>query len=341
MIYICTFIALFLATYINNSLNRKVVFLFFILLLIFIGGFRDSSIGADTSGGYLAYFDWISAGQKLSFVEPLWVYLNKLCIYFGFGYVGVIFFAELLCIVPVLLAIKIEKIDELEGLFIYYGMYLYLHSFNLIRQCIAMSFCALAFSFFSKKHYFLFFLMMSIAFCFHKSSLIFLSFIPMLKLTLTPRKVCVLCFCTFAFGALCSQRIFILLAGSYAGYLQNSEFGFRAPSIAIKFFTMLLNILFCTYVVLAGKKSITSTWASLLALGYMCMNATMSLVLGTRLMFYFTQAQMFFYPNFFIIKQKDRLVLKITFYAYLFVNFIRILNGQWNTLVPYKSVFNS
>lgn len=338
MLYICIFFLLLFSCFIKSPLDKKYLYCSFLCVLILIAGFRDSSVGVDTAIGYKTYFDYISRGISMPYVEQGWIKLNQLCILLGIGYEGVIFFSFLLCIIPVLIAVRIEKTNILESLFIYYAMYLYLHAFNMIRQCIAMSFCMLALSLLLKKKYLNFLLSLFVAFMFHKSSVIFIISLPFLCIRLTRNRIIFFILISFLIGGFFSQKLFIMIAGPYAGYLQNSEFGFRPTSIVIKVFTLLLDCLFLFFILIERKQYLNEVWLKILLLGYLCMNCTMGLVLGTRLMFYFTQAQVFFYPKYFEKKQKDRLSLRIIFYSYLFINFMRILLGQWSSLVPYNNI---
>ena len=339
MIYVFIFFFLFLASF-SDKKYHKVLYIALIAFLIFFGGFRADTIGVDTAGGYKTYWNLYLNGNPLSFVEPAWFFLMSLCVRFNLGYSGLIFISELLCILPTSYVIYKQKNNNIIfSLAIYYGMFFFLHSFNLIRQSIAMSFCLLFAYFFYEKKYYKAIFSFVLAFLMHKSALIFIIAIFFNKFVLTRTRIIFLCFITFCAGLLLSKRFFIILAGPYAGYLENSSFGFRNMSMSLILLDILMNVFLISYILLGKRKNLSSFYLKTLVLGMLCMNMTMTLELGTRLILYFTQAQIIFYPEYFKIKRNDKNILFCVLVLYFFVNFIKILIGQWDSLTPYRLFF--
>lgn len=339
MLYIFNFFFFFLASF-SNKKYHKVLFIIFVIYLICFGGFRADTIGVDTANGYKTYWNLYLKGISLPYVEPSWIFLMFLCNKLNLGYQGLIFISELLCVIPISYVIlKKENINIILSLAIYYGMFFYLHSFNLIRQSIAMSFCLLFAYFFYEKKYYKAIFSFILAFLMHKSAVIFLVAIFFNKLFLTKTKIVFLCFTTFCAGLLFSKKFFILLAGPYAGYLENSEFGFRNMSITLILLSVLMNLFLISYIVIGSRKNLSSFWLKTLVLGMASMNMTMTLELGTRLVLYFTQAQIIFYSEYFNKKRYDKNFLFFILILYFFINFIKILLGQWDSLTPYIPFF--
>lgn len=335
--YIAIFFILFLFSFVKTY--RKYLFYFLVIFLIVFGGFRAHYIGADTKSGYQAIYDWICSGSNVGYIEPAWRFLNRLSISMNWGYTGVIFLAECLCVLPVAYVIEKSSVNQIFALAVYYGMYLFLHSFNMIRQCIAMSFCFLSFYFFLKKKRVWALLYFSAAFLFHKSAIIFLLVPLVSKKNISFRLAIILCCLSFLLGLSFTSKILIFLAGPYGQYLQGSKFGFREKNIILVLFAALIDIFFLLYLFLAGKRKVESPWAKCLLLGICCLNATQTLVLGTRLMFYFTQAQIIFYPEYMGKRRHEKVFLYFLLVLYFFFNFIKILLGQIESLTPYKFVF--
>ena len=339
MLYIVLFfILLFIALLPKKYANLASYFS--LIMLLFLASLRSFDIGTDTKG-YSDIFNYIKSDIDVSsYIESGWVYLNKIVAFIGLNYTGVLFLSEILCIVPVFYVLKKSVKNYNLGIFIYYGMYLYLHSFNIIRQCVSMSLCLLSYYYFIHRKIKSSILTFLVAFCFHKSALIFSCVYFLRFLNITTGFVIILLFISFLFGIFITNKIILFIVGPYSHFFQNSQYGFREYSVSTAFFCALVNLFFIVFI-LIKKQSLNkdSVWEKCLITGLCCMNATQTLVLGTRLMFYFTQAQCIFYSTYISNKKKDKFFFLFILCYYLFINFIKILLGQWDSLMPYQFSF--
>ena len=337
MIYIFLFFFLLLASFAPRQ-YRRILFNVSFFILLMLAAFRSYDIGTDTKT-YSNMFNWINSGEA-SYIEGGWRALNLAVGFLGMSYTGVLFVAELLCLMPVCYVIKKSVRNINFGLFIYYAMYLYLHSFNIIRQCVAMSICLLSYYFFMHKKMWKACLSFLLAFSFHSSALVFLAVFAIRFLSISLFRCLLLLSVSYVLGLLFVDRFIYIVAGSYAGYLQGTDFGFREKSVSNIILCAVVNLFFVIFVML--KKSCLrkeAYWEKCLLLGLCCMNMTQTLVLGTRLMFYFTQAQCVFYPNYITSKRYDKKFLLFLLCVYFFANYIKILVAQWGFLMPYRFIF--
>ena len=195
-------------------------------MLLFVAGLRSFDIGTDTRH-YSDIFIYIKEGLNTDYIEVGWRFLNRTVGFLGMNYTVVIFIAEFLCLYPVFYVLKRTVENYNFGVFIYYAMYLYLHSFNMVRQCIAMSLCLLSYYNFIKKNTIKTIIWFLIAYSFHKSALIFLILYPLKFVNINAVFTVFLLVSTFAFGLIFTNKIIFFVAGNYVHYLQNSDFGFR------------------------------------------------------------------------------------------------------------------
>lgn len=135
--------------------NRSILLLSF-LILVFIGCFRDISIGSDTSGGY--YENWkaismdTSTWGAFSEMEPGFCFImaifktyiadNYNAFYGTIHFLTMLFFCKMIC--------KFCKNPNIGIAFLVLFLY-YTNSFNLIRQSFALSITYPAFLFLKQK----------------------------------------------------------------------------------------------------------------------------------------------------------------------------------------------
>src|SRR5699024_1308917 len=99
--------------------------------------FRGLNVGTDTIH-YFEIYNTIARGGK-TFTEISWKYLNVLVanVFDDFRYVLIL--SSLLILGPIFYMVKKISTNPLLSIFIYFTIYLYLQSFNIIRQLIAVS----------------------------------------------------------------------------------------------------------------------------------------------------------------------------------------------------------
>ena len=342
MIYIVTFFALLLFSLTPRKYN-KTVFYLCSLYLILMGGLRAQYIGTDTAGGYREYWELFNKGYDLNYVERSFRLLMGLVSRTGGGYQTLLFILEVLCVVPTVVVISRQKdFNYCLALFVYYGMALYLHSFNVIRQCVAMGFCLLSYDMFKDhKIWSLIFFILGVVF--HKSAFVFIAAFIMLYVPLNLSGIIVLLLVSFIAGLVVSPSFFKVLPipQSYLNYLTGDE-GFRPKSIMIIVMALAMNAFYAVYVIFGNKKMLHDEYTKLLLLGICVLNVTQSLALGTRLMFYFTQSQIIFYPRYLrCLTKRQKVFWGLLLALYLAVTGGKIFIGYYKDITPYNLYFLS
>ena len=342
MVYIFFFflLLLFSAIAAKNEKHDKKLFSISILLLLCLTCLRSRFVGIDTSGGYYSYYKQIGAGLDLSWLEPLWVLLNKVSLWLGWGYSGVIGIAGALTILPVAFVVSHECRNKCFGIFIYYGMYMILFSFNMVRQSIAVSVCLLAMYLFLHKKNAKAVICIIIAFLFHNSSIIVLPIILWVKIHWSLYRTILILSLSFVIGTIANSSFFTFFSGQYADDLLRGGgyYGFRESITMPALFTIGFNILFIILVMCEYGKAKKDPWFLIAMLGVVVMNLTYRLGQGTRIVLFFSQAQVVFFSNYIdnMERKGNKRIVCFLYVAYLFANFYRILISQWDSLVPYS-----
>lgn len=152
---------------------------------ILIAGLRDSTVGSDMELYIVPIFNGIASnGQNLSeFIDSYpdieigYLFVNYVIAQLTDLPFFLLLSIHILIIVPLYItAMKWrEQLSPVLFMFIFY-MIFYQESLSIVRQSIALSFSMLAFTFFWEKRFIRYFLYMAIAFLFHQTAVIALSF---------------------------------------------------------------------------------------------------------------------------------------------------------------------
>lgn len=338
MIYIYFFIALFIFSF---SKGKSVLYKVSLFAILCLTCFRAQHIGVDTADGYLSYFTSIKSNIYLGFVEPGWILLNKFSILLGLDYQGVLILSGILTLLPISYVIQRTCKNQSYALAIYYGMYFVLNSYNLMRQMIAISFTLLAIFFYIKKKYSLSIFWFILGLSFHKSIIVILPIICFLRLkAIRYSKILILIIISFIGGLLLSDSFFFLISGSYSHYFLNSGSlaGFRNSLLKPALLALAFDAFFLFLIYFNYKIIRSDPWFLVSLLGVIVMNLTMRMGQGTRIVLYFSQAQMICLSNHLqnIKPYNNKIILNIVYISYLMINFMRILINQWESLNPYR-----
>lgn len=214
-------ISLSFQNYKNDVYLKKIASYVLVLILTVISGFRYN-VGRDFPNYELMYLD--PNNVRNLFIEPVWQYSANALRNLGFSSV-----AWFLCTSFVINSCFITGIRKLSRNFylsvaFYLAMpHLFLESFNIVRQFVAMAIIfRFSYLFFQKKYY-RFILIILIAACFHKSAILslplfFLSLIHFSNLMLGG----VVLICFIMRNAFLSLVMKIISSVSiYAGYSDN------------------------------------------------------------------------------------------------------------------------
>jgi len=193
-IYIISYIFTVFGQYIAETVELKKISKLLLvancILLILLAGLRDVNVGVDTVGYYEIYntINSMSLQEAFTYIEPLWVVLNKVAFYFDLDAQGMIFLSSLFC--TGLTFIAIQKYSPIYSLSI--GLYLslsfYFSQFNVIRQAISCSILLLACKSLSEKNIIKFAIICFIAAMVHYPAILFIfTFFLVLNINNTKR----------------------------------------------------------------------------------------------------------------------------------------------------------
>ena len=346
MIYIGIFIAFFAIAWLADRYKftwaTKAQLLYSeTALLVLLAGLRNNSIGLDAADGYHRYFNFLLVGKDLgSWVEPLYVWMNKLVIFLGGNYQWILILTALLCVIP--MAYLFEKYTEyaLWAMALYYGLYFYHQVFNIMRQCIAMSFCFLAVDMILDRKYIRAAFCMIIAVGFHQTAWIFLLGLLMIWIRFSFWQALVIFLGTYLFGYAMNMRtILLFVPQTYQHYFFTEGNAMRSGGwdVPLQVLGINLAVLVACY---ACPRALKNPWMRILAVGVLVLNLTQNMTQGYRLGYYFLQAQCLVIPQVLHVpREKNRQLMTLLFLIIALALFASNLSMQWKNLTPYRLFF--
>lgn len=263
--------------------------------------------------------------------------MNMLIRVMGGNYTVMLLVTSALTMILLGFALQRSSVNPQYSLFVYYGLFGYLNSFNIMRQFVAISFVLLAISYYRQKLKCGMFLLTACGF--HSSAIIAFSifFIPFLKFR--KNNIYVMLFVTILVGCVLNDAVFNLLAGDYARYLTSDTDGYRDNPMSAFIMAMMMDFLFIWIYITAKTRVKKSIWMKVFFLGILLVNLTFKLELGTRLILYLTMSQIFVFPYFLKYNnEKTKIIPDVLIFVYCLVIFTKIFLGCEADLVPYKMV---
>lgn len=310
-----------------------------LFFLSIIAGFRDVNIGADTHN-YALMFSMIPV-QSLHWAstEVGWQVLNRIVFYSGMDFHLFCWVVALLTLGLLGIVAKKVSINPQLSIFFYYSMYAYLNSFNIMRQLLAISIVIVAYMYLMKEKRFYFILMILLASTVHASALVVLPVYFVRKFEVNAEMVVYILLLTFILGGILTDSVFSFFSGGYSSY--SSTYRDNLASAAIM--TAMLNIIFFYLYKSAGEHIRGSLAMTVFFIAIIVNNLTFRLLLGARIILYFTIIQIFLFPLFFKNEVKaDRTIIRLIIIIYIGIVFFKILvlgNEGIYSLYPYKTVF--
>lgn len=222
-------------------------FLFFaaIVLLLFIGLRGDFTTDYRNYAKGFARYSSRSIGDIFQQKEPLFYLLIKILSIVGFQHFQVFHFAmSALVVLPAIMAIKQNSKNYLLSIFFLFVLTYYFESFNITRNCIAISFVLLGFKYLKHRNLLKWAVCVVIAVGFHMSTIILLPFYIVYGLPISWPKAGIL-FVVVALAALFYKPIlnfFQQTLGFYDNYTKQS-FGMWSRELTLgNIFNMLVRI---------------------------------------------------------------------------------------------------
>lgn len=339
------YVILLISAYLCSYCRDKSVFHIFIFLFMFlILAFRDISVGTDT----MAYLDMVSGwNYEIDFsldsvgreMEVLWSIFVK---YIGWGRYS----ARWVIIVPAFLntflvywAYRRFKVGIGLAIFFYILLTFYFLSFNITRQCLAMSVVLFGSSFLVYGKKWVFFSCVILASFIHFSAIFSISFYFVYKIDVK-EKIMYICLVLSLVIGIVGVNLSFLEMNAYALYADN--LGMVEESSMNR---MLLRI-FMTFLTIyfVYKKKIKDSFLLKMFFISICVsNISISLHhFVSRVSFYLTMFQPVFYSSFFRKETMsgglsvDKDIIFYLLVLSLLVFWIHYLNINSGEIVPYK-----
>ena len=313
--------------------NYTVAIIYLVTLLI-IAGFRDQSVGTDTIN-YLEHYSHVLNGLSLR-TEPLWTYLIKVIVYFGGDFQTLLLVSSFLTLLPIFYVIYKKSPYPLLSIFLYVSLYYYFYSFNIIRQCIAMSFGLLSISQLIDRKKISSLLFLILAFLFHYSSIILLPAFVFIHFFKSNKNI-------FYYLTLALSFISGLFFGSnlldfaqkyiYSDYIIDYQLNLLGNSI----YLLIVNTVFVFVTIIIKEKD---KWFHLFYMYVILLNLLSRIPFGNRFSMFYGICSIIFIPlllknNRLKNKQEVFLVLVSVIVMALFTLFINWGNGG---ILPYNNV---
>lgn len=271
--------------------NRsKLLLIAAFLILVFYAGFRDLSVGTDTIN-YSNHFNLVSSGVVLPH-ELLWFIVNKSVYMFGGTFQTVLVVSSVLTLFPVFYVSYKKSPYPLLSIFFYISLYYYFYSFNIIRQCIAMSFGLMAFHFIDERKNISAYIIFFISVLFHYSALIILPGLLFISTKHSINKYLsyVILLFSCVVGLLFGGELLNLMQKFlYSDYMVDREFNLLGTSVLL----LLLNTLYITMSIVTKKNN---QWFTLFFLFILLSNLTVRIPLANRFVFYYGLTLIIFFP---------------------------------------------
>ena len=308
--------------------------------------FRAFHLGNDTFA-YLKFFKWMvdTPWERIFIVneegpqfELGFVVFEKLLTYVTqSSQVYQVIYSSIYLLAVVFFANQLEK-ENFSFLFFFATMGTYTFMFTGVRQCLAMSICLFSYYFIKKRKFIPFFMLLLLAFTFHKSSILFI-----IAYFIYNRKISwINAFIYTAFGGL--AFVYIDLIQEWFNDNLDYDYGVEETGNGLIMFVIIAVVtLFSFFMILYYEKQ-TKESVGLLNIGVISLILWL-LRLATRVAerpsfyFMFFSAAMLGYALDAVSDKKDGLIYKFIVYSGFLLLFVyRLLTSQ-ASLVPYVSFF--
>ena len=224
------------------------------------------------------------------------------------------------------------------ALFLLYSLGFYFLMFNGMRQLFAVSIVFLAFQMLFENRKWKALLLILVACLFHTSALITLPVLILPKVKLTTKKVVIALILSFIIGLFLNESMMMLITGKYAHDV--TTFGMRdsfAYALTVGVFT---NVLFIWMFSFSNDTFKNNLWLKVFFLSIIVMNLLINLVIGPRIVYYFSAAQIIAISIFLTEAKSD--INMVICHVYALLTFIRFMIGEYyskeGSLIPYQMV---
>lgn len=309
LLFYLVLIFLLFGTILNERYQKLYIIVSFIVLFI-LAGFRSSVVGTDTPDYEVYYYRILSGGGIPT--EIGWSLLNQLVVYLKGDFQFILILSSLLTLFPLYYIFKKYSYNPMLALFLYYSLYIYLQSFNLIRQIIAVSFCLLAMIYLIKNKKLYFILIVIIASTIHISALFCLPLLFVNKINFKNHLYLILILTSLIVGVLFGEKI-LSLGGGMLGFDRYIDRFDEESGIGITVF--LINLL-AVFIIFTTK--IRNTHFKLFFAYIIINNLLVNIPFSYRIIYYFSIIQVLYLPYYVqnnTLKHKATAHLLVCLYA--------------------------
>lgn len=179
IVYICMFIISILFTYLSTKAKNKIYKIIFQILatlpFVVVSAIRYD-VGTDYFFRYVPNYNVFVNNGTVDSLEPLFIILIRICIFFSKDYVALFIATSIIINVLIMFTIFKYSKNPVISVIIYFCASFYFQSMNLVRQFIAMAILLIGYRIIlldNKKKY-LYIIFVLIATLFHSMSAVFL-----------------------------------------------------------------------------------------------------------------------------------------------------------------------
>jgi len=329
--------------YVAFMKKRDITEIFFLvtcIALMLIAAFRVN-IGRDYDT-YTSSLVYLHKGSSLSWLnyEPGFMLLCKLLAPFTKNGHIIIIVTSIITMGLVYVSIKKYSVNAFQSLFLYYSLYLFCNSLNLVRQFIAIGIILVSLNAIMNQQLFKSMLCIGIAAMFHSSALLCIPFFFFQKIKMSKRVIIsislVAAFIAFFYEYII--RIVAILLPKYARYLEGagSSSYFNILILALSLIMLLYIKEYSLYGVADDKMLnffISATVFCMIITAF-----TVKIVYFARASFYFFAISIFSIPYCWN-QTKGRIeqyVFKAVIIVAAIILFLHLLNANTGTIAPYQ-----
>lgn len=318
--------------------HSKWALLLAFIILLFLGGMRDVSVGTD-SKNYMEYFEqFMNDPSNLYHTnEPFYLVLQFICVFAGWGYGGLQFMSMLIMLVTLFFVIYKWSVNPVYSVLCYVLLYFFFYSFNTTRQFLAIPFVLLSYYYLINKKWLLYVSCVVSATMFHYVAIVSVIAIPLYYINIRRDVWILLLVCSFLIGVTpIAQYVTELLAQytSFGDYAKDSM-EFRKSMFSLSRFLLNIYTICLLYWFYEDNDDFL---LSLLTVGVCMLNLfSFQPVIG-RLCQFFTIIQIFIIPAIPVYDNERKLFnsLAVGSIAYMVAAWLYLISSNIGEIVPWK-----
>ncbi len=339
------YVILLISAYLCSYCRDKSVFHIFIFLFMFlILAFRDISVGTDT----MAYLDMVSGwNYEIDFsldsvgreMEVLWSFFVKYISFLGYSARWIIIIPAFLNTFFVYWAYRRFKVRIGLAIFFYILLTFYFLSFNITRQCLAMSIVLFGSSFLVYGKKWVFFFCVILAVFIHFSAIFSVSFYLVYKIDIK-EKIMYMCLVLSLVVGIVGVNLSPLEINAYASHADNMG---MVEEASINRLLLRISMTFFAVYFVYKERTKTSFLLKMFFISICVSNISTSLHhVISRMSFYLIIFQPVCYSDFFKkktmsgIQYVDRNIIFYLLVLSLLIYWVHYLNINSGEIVPYK-----